>query len=447
MRQIGNALVAMATGVIVFLLFFFVLRGITFLGDASVRSLDLSQRLWAGLEDPGPSVPPFLFVDIDRRVFAEMGYPAVIPRDELAGAARVIVEGDPALLFIDVDLGWNAPDEATRAFGVFLESAAKSDTQVLLLRNGVTAPEAGSPPVFRPTPFDDIVSRFGNLHWVVAETLVSGDGIARHAPLYKAGCYRGKPLVVPGASFLAFALLAGSGSDTAKSLEAAMAGAERPCTADDESQSGNPTRSEAVPVRIGRSEFALSSDLSHHRINYTMRWPLPGGQKRPAVTVGQTSVPVLSTISARHLIERPDDVSRRLFKGRAVIIGSSAPDARDLHLVPLGGLMPGAVIVANHIRSLLEHGVHERYGFRWALILTAIFSLVTFLAWSLTRGFLRRHPVLGSELFKVGAVIFWLAAIVYLVTPAVAIGFVVVQYFVAAVLTILNLYERRTSSE
>ena len=107
--------------------------------------------------------------------------------------------------------------------------------------------------------------------------------------------------------------------------------------------------------------------------------------------------------------------------------------------------MPGAIIVANHIRSLLEHGVDEQFGFWFALALSALFSLVTFTGWWFIRDFLGRHPILGGELFKIGAVVVWFAVIVYFSTPAVAVGFVVVQYFVAAVLIVLSFYDKRVA--
>lgn len=420
LRMLRLALYAVMTGILSFLVFFFVLREYTFLGDVSERTMDISLRVHANKHQRAPNVPRFVFVDIDQQTYAELGYPPVFPRDRLADAARAIAAAEPALLILDVDIGWAGPPEHDSAFLKFLREISGTHLHVLLLKNTVTASEDAAPPVFRKTPFDDMVAAAPNIHWVISEVLPSGDGIVRRAPLFRSGCHGSDPLVAPSAALMGYTLLSASApAQAARRLNEALQAAALPC-----SKKGGPVLHSTIQLPGLKSRIHTKD--RDHKIHYTMS----------STASTRTRLNTLFKSEADSGFKRLH-VSPSTIGGRVVIVGSSAPDNHDVHSTPLDK-MPGAMIIANHLRALIVYGLEKGTGFLLALTCVTILSLLTFGIWLRVRGSLRRRPILVGELFKWGTTLIWFGIVVIWPLPAITFGLAFVPYLVATILISLH---------
>jgi CHASE2 domain-containing sensor protein len=93
------------------------------------------------------------------------------------------------------------------------------------------------------------------------------------------------------------------------------------------------------PVEHGRN--SAIDTANDQRIIFTIPWKSPSQD--------------LITVSAQLVTESTNRLSGDLIDGRVVIIGASNTDSRDIHRTPIGE-MPGALIIANAIKSLLLFG-------------------------------------------------------------------------------------------
>jgi CHASE2 domain-containing sensor protein len=104
-----------------------------------------------------------------------------------------------------------------------------------------------------------------------------------------------------------------------------------------------------------------------------------------------------------------------------VIIGASAPDFRDLHLTPLGD-MPGAMIVANQLRSLLERdGPMQSSTDLWGgLIITVFCTVTTFVIWLTLRHWRPTMPCFLQNVALGGTLAIWTFALAFSSSPTTA---------------------------
>ena len=413
----------------------FALRNVPALQALADQAGDVHSLLFADRHAPGPGVPPFVYVDIDQQTNVALGRPVITPRNKLARAMAQIAAARPALVMLDVDVTWPGPREPAAELRAVLERLGRGDVPILLFRVPLSPDQPGLPPHFRPGPLDAIVAASSSLMWVSAAALDSGDRVARRAPLWFVGCRGNEPMVLPGAGVAAWAILRQGIEAARRQLEDGLSKAARTCATGGTAVGGRDAATAALTLNIKGKSWRLRNAAPDNGFTYSMGWKLPDGRRRPEVTApGTPRLPTLTILPAGPFMQakgRPVDPS--LFKGAAVIIGSSAPDHRDIHLTPLGD-MPGALIITNQIRSLIEHGPGRPNDFWYGLAVTIACTLITFIGWLGLKLMFPNLPPIIVQILTVAIAGLWSLALALLPGTSTAILYPLTQYAVIIVL-------------
>ena len=293
------------------------------------------------MSDAGSADPmQFTFLDIDDASYRGWGEPYHVPRDKILKLIKFAAEANARLIVLDIDLsreGVDADDD--RRLAAYLTQYGKgvAHPPLILVRTFYSG-EAGDRQWvdIRPSFLDEFEFPT-SVHW--AQPLFKAtlwDGVIRHWHLIKFGCLNGRLVLVPATQLIAAALLsAGDVSSVNRYADLNVVRMENCNNAD--------SAANAITFRDagGRSEiFSPEAELGQ-RLIYTIPW------KSPA--------PDLITVPAQLITESPHDLSGDLIRNRVVIIGASFADSRDIHRTPIGD-MPGALIIANAIKSLTHYG-------------------------------------------------------------------------------------------
>lgn len=310
---------------------------------------------------------PFTFLDIDNASFRSWDEPYHTPRDKVLKLVRTAAEHKARLIVLDIDLsrpGINA--EHDQRLAEYLAEYGKGEVRppLILVRTFYNdGPSDREWLDIRPSFLDEF--EFSpSVHW--AQPLfrkTMWDGVVRHWHLVKFGCLKGQLILLPATQLIAAALLADGNTDAIK----------RPVDLDsiqlDSCSSQSSVNTSANLQKLGVSDSALAPDPDiDQRLIYTIPW------KSPA--------PDLVTISAQVITESDRQLSDDLFADRVVMIGASFSESGDIHRTPIGE-MPGALIIANAIKSLTLYGQVRSppLWFQWTLKLT----LILLAAWAFSR--------------------------------------------------------------
>ena len=293
------------------------------------------------MSDAGSADPmQFTFLDIDDASYRGWGEPYHVPRDKILKLIKFAAEANARLTVLDIDLsreGVDADDD--RRLAAYLTQYGKgvAHPPLILVRTFYSGEPGDRQWVdIRPSFLDEFEFPT-SVHW--AQPLFKAtlwDGVIRHWHLIKFGCLNGRLVLVPATQLIAAALLsAGDVSSVNRYADLNVVRMENCNNAD--------SAANAITFRDagGRSEvFSPEAELGQ-RLIYTIPW------KSPA--------PDLITVPAQLITESPHDLSGDLIRNRVVIIGASFADSRDIHRTPIGE-MPGALIIANAIKSLTHYG-------------------------------------------------------------------------------------------
>lgn len=293
------------------------------------------------MSDAGSADPmQFTFLDIDDASYRGWGEPYHVPRDKILKLIKFAAEANARLIVLDIDLsreGVDADDD--RRLAAYLTQYGKgvAHPPLILVRTFYSGEPGDRQWVdIRPSFLDEFEFPT-SVHW--AQPLFKAtlwDGVIRHWHLIKFGCLNGRLVLVPATQLIAAALLsAGDVSSVNRYADLNVVRMENCNNAD--------SAANAITFRDagGRSEiFSPEAELGQ-RLIYTIPW------KSPA--------PDLITVPAQLITESPHDLSGDLIRNRVVIIGASFADSRDIHRTPIGE-MPGALIIANAIKSLTHYG-------------------------------------------------------------------------------------------
>lgn len=408
----------------------FLTRDYLFVGDLGLAAQDRVLALQADTQ-ASKRVPPFVLLDIDDDAFASLGYPPSTPFHFLAQAINLVVDGNPRLLVVDVDIGWSQETEATELKGA-LQSASAKHVPVLIVRQPLqTGHHPTATRLLRSTAVDDLVTGSGSVFWTLAVTPVDGDGISRR---YSSGgmlCRNGNLVTVPGIQLAGCLALEGEKGLAALRLATAS---QQSCGAQRALQSNT--------VQCAGWRWPLIGDSSaSSRIVYSMRWKLPPRTSRPQVNLPRSRLRVeeVQIVNAVDAVEHAATLNKQAsFGDRVVIIGSSAEDAGDNYRTSLGA-MPGMLVVANGIRSAVDAGpIYSGDGFLWGLAATVAMTLVTVFIWLVVRVL----PAFQIPAFKFAAflstTILWFTFAGWALAGGQIAEFIFPQYFVAAYLMLAS---------
>jgi CHASE2 domain-containing sensor protein len=397
------------------------------IGNSSDAALDFLMRLQADGATASPG-PPIATVDIDEAAFIAMGRPTITPRDVLAKILARIAEAQPKLVILDIDLGWpDSPSNEKALSDVLLKFARTKGAPVLLVREPLPNVPTIAALFVRPTPYDSIVNLGGRVRWVSADFLQDSDDVVRRLRPWVAACQDTKPIVLPSAVLAAKIVSHEQGSIAAlDGLDKALRSAAPVCSG---RQAAIPADASAQAAQLlaqpSKYQAVLSKVLREPRILYRFSW-VQGAAFELATNTAQSIVvppgPVLDP-----------DADLDIFRGRIVVVGSSAAEARDMHLTPLGE-MPGEMILANAVRSMIGEGPVHESGFWNGLLIAALMSSATFGAWILFRRILDLHVVLFREGLKLVLTGMWAVLAWMFLSHGAAVDYAFPQYVVISYL-------------
>jgi CHASE2 domain-containing sensor protein len=355
-------------------------RWVTEFEDLKVDSLMSFYRGSApNLEKP---TYPFVFINIDEKTYQTWGEPLLTPRDKLQQLLHFAVNGQAAVIVVDIDLSYpravkpqklEALTEADLKLRNYLNNyeanCKTSCPHIILVRsfrkqlindNGVYYPAQ------RPTFLDDIVKKAPHLHWASVHFDREQDRILRRWQLWQGACTQGQPEVVPSISLLTLALLTDpkkGGSNLNNQLQNF-----KPSDCAKSPQAEWPEFNQTQKIQISDWEFHAQPSRLNRRIFYTIPWQLNEGEKRPQV---DSSRFLFEQLSAKNVLKNLDADSSPLLQKSITIIGGSYLESRDFYATPIGW-MPGALVLVNAIHSILQYGELNAPPFWFLLFIIAV---------------------------------------------------------------------------
>jgi len=294
--------------------------------------MELNQGLPRMSDSDADNPLRFSYLDIDDHSFRAWNEPFHTPRDKLQKLIEYAASSGARLIVVDFDLsraGIVTEHDANLAH--FL-SEYGNDSEVpplILVRNFYREGSTNRDGVEIRASFLDDVELSANIHW--AQPLFRAtlsDDVVRHWYLVKIGYLNGRMMLLPAVQLIAADLL-----------------------------------TDADPAAVIRGDGATDTSIDQ-RIIYTMPW--------------QNQSPDLVTISAQLVTDSRRALSGDLVRDTVTIIGASHVDSGDIHRTPIGD-MPGALIIANAIKSLALYGQLDTppTWLQW----TAKLTIILFAAW------------------------------------------------------------------
>jgi CHASE2 domain-containing sensor protein len=425
LRHLGTRLLLALTAGSALYIAAYLLSSLPFMRLVAEQAGDARMQLFADFPAPAGKAPEMLFLDLDQESYAQLDRPAVTPRELLAAMLEKVAEGKPRLIILDFDPTWpGAGKEGTQTLADTLARLGRGTVPILLHRTPMAPAVQGGAIYFRPSPkLDPVVAGSNSLMWVSSGAVASADGVVRRAPLWIRGCLGEKHVRLPNPALAGWMILAGEPPGTFKKrLSEAL---EEPNGVCIDGKAPAAQRTDTVPLTIAKEHYDVGTEWPTGTITYSMSGELAKGQRRDLNT--------LMVLSARPFIKASHGISAEVFRDRAVIIGASAHDLRDIHLTPLGQ-MPGAMVIANQLRSLQEFGLDKNRQL-WIGLLTTMFLCVgTFLAWLGFRYIVPNAPYIVEQIYSLLICgVIW-AILIVLANASLFILIPLLQYIVLLVL-------------
>ena len=372
----------------------FLFRDSPFLKGIENEGIDTLMQIRQKIIPANPDIPPFVWLDIDDNTHQAWHAPMFTPRDRLHHLIRAAVEAEARLVIVDVDLSRKTPmnglEDYTKGLKLHPYDQALSD----YLANYKTACSKDCPPIIlartfqssaasrhhtRPSFLDEAAEKSAPyVQW--ASTLFFRDPYEhkiRHWWLWQSACTAQQPTVIPSIELLAAALIRNGLSQTAGLEKALQPFQPQDCF-------GTPT-THLPPETIQMGKLTVSTEQHgiKQRVMFSIPWKVHNNQKIKYSLKDKTGKTIISIFSAKDFAELSPKVNLEALKNSIVVIGGSYREGRDYaNLTPLGE-MPGALIIINAIRTLLEYGEIKPLP-NWVKVLT-YFGLLVLMSLVLAR--------------------------------------------------------------
>jgi hypothetical protein len=419
-----------------------------FIGRVSDTVFDINNVLTEDLSAPKPDTPPFVFVDLDQRTYERLDHPAVFPKVQLAALLQRLWAAKPALMIVDVDIGAAASESEIEAMNRSLDEMAMGKVPVLFVQGAIPSSESDGTVTFRATPYDATFASSPVLQWVAARTIIGDDFIERRMDPWVVGCKGGAAVAVPGPSLAALVALRNKDQPLTGALGYALRSAfgNRPpaCDAAGPSAGAEARMPDAITLSLKSGELTFRRGEPYDRIRFTFRWEqatpnLPSG----SIAGGEGGTrPLYQRLSAEPYFIPEARISDDLLRDAIVIVGSSAAEARDMHLTPLRA-MPGPLIIINAVRAILDFGQEQSAGFWAGLLMIDGMTIITFILWTWLdkRATGPFGEVIAAHLITLGWLAIWVFAMLFFALPVAALGMVLSQYILSILLGVTRTHK------
>lgn len=329
-------------------------------GDLLIRFAELaaSHGIWPRHRDVSGRLAPIVLVEIDDATHLKWGEPAVTPRDRLAALLTIAIGAGAAVVVVDIDLSQkSASEQADRALEEVISTEVKSAKQqrrasrIVLSRRLVTEDDQNQR--FRRLYFETIDEKVVGVQAGAATFIRDEDLVIRRWHLVQPACYKGKGDAAHSLQLLVTATLfnAQTELEQARLRLAAVACSPANDLPGDRHLNLQFREGYAVP---------LDDESVVSRMNFKFNWETHrhGDLGKLETLRGNRT---LLTLPAMLVEQYAATDAASAMQDAVVVVGNTHYDSKDFHLTPVGEI-PGVLLVANAIYSLLDSGVMPEPG-------------------------------------------------------------------------------------
>ncbi len=101
------------------------------------QSVDLMNEIFVDTKYTKSYERNYVFIDIDEKTYAHWNYPLLTPRDKLVDVLKIVIDQDPAAIFVDLDLSDAGMDSAAamKLASFIKNSNEKGKEKIIFMRN------------------------------------------------------------------------------------------------------------------------------------------------------------------------------------------------------------------------------------------------------------------------------------------------------------------------
>jgi len=304
----------------------------------SLSSTDKLIKMSAVLSGAERRAVPVTLVEVDDETRARWGNPVITPHEAIANMVRAAREGGARVIVIDLDL---SPDNVGQPPTPALYNELAHYPQdapplyiVRAIRFRAAAAEGFLADSYRKSPYDAVVASKSNVTWISALPSFGSDRVVRKIRFWQTVCDGATGEAFPSAALAVAAALENQAAALKTFLD------------------------DRIAVECGGRASKPEEWPRHRRLEASVPFAFDNSAKTPVLdATGLDGKPtsLLRRIGAWSLvrvadgkIESTGEVDPGIFRDRAVLIGVTHADSRDVYATPLGS-MPGVLILANTV--------------------------------------------------------------------------------------------------
>ncbi|MFO0993395.1 MAG: CHASE2 domain-containing protein [Hyphomicrobiales bacterium] len=286
---------------------------------------------------------PVTLIEVDDETRTRWGNPVITPHKAIATMINVAREGGARVIVVDLDLSGDTEGQppTPELYNVLAHYPADAPPLYIVRAirfKGASLPGEGQTYLadsYRKTPYDSVIATKPNISWISALPSFGGDRVVRKVRFWQTVCDGATGEAFPSAALAVAASLENQGAALKSFLDRQI-----------ETECG------------GKASQAASSWPQHNRLEAPIPFAFSDSAKTPALNATGTDgkpTALLRRIGAWSLVrvsgdmvEATGEVDAGIFHNRAVLIGVTHADSRDVYATPLGS-MPGVTIIANTV--------------------------------------------------------------------------------------------------
>ncbi len=308
----------------------------------------------------------YLFIDIDDLTYENWGDPLIIPRDRVIYIIKKLLRFNPKLIIIDISIEKNNIDNLKNDndIAVYLESLNKTDYPNTL---GIILPKSIKYNIYdkknyfiKNSYLDKAVEKSNFIYWASSMFNIDNDLVVRDYPVFICASCENIKCFLPSFSLISYLLI----NDKLINNENFY----KIC----DSKNSNKIDNNLYDIlKINKND--INDEILYEKINYTI-------SNFEKINLNYDDNNFLQ-ISMNLFYENGLENIKELINDRIIIVGGSNSFNGDVHNTPIG-LMPGALIALNAIKSSIEFGFNHsstnfiKYFYYFTIIVISSFYFI-----------------------------------------------------------------------
>lgn len=309
----------------------------------SLSSTDKLIKMSTVLSGTERRAVPVTLIEVDDETRTRWGNPVITPHKAIATMVRAAREAGARVIVVDLDLsgdteGQPPTPELYNEFAHYPADAPPLYIVRAIRFKGASLPGEGQTFLadsYRKTPYDAVIEGKPNVNWISALPSFGGDRVVRKVRFWQTVCDGATGQAFPSAALAVAAALENQGAALKAFLDQQIA---IECGGSGSESAGAWPQHRRLEASI---PFAFSDSAKTPALNAT------GLDGKPTALLRRIGAWSLVRVSD-DMIEATGEVDAGIFRDRAVLIGVTHADSRDVYATPLGS-MPGVTIIANTV--------------------------------------------------------------------------------------------------